>query len=298
MLHYDAVKNPDRKVLGTKERDTSSFLVSHPYEFYSFEELTTAKNLIVEEYQKVVEEHGKIDEESWVKSWENTDKRLLFLVNEGRFGSLDEASKRDICDYLEKKIDGYGDANAKLNKKLEKMDNKMGLLTAGYRKRINVMTKQLEESEGNMEQANCDLNSFEFLRRKEDVAVTRRLTVRDKPICGTQIPTDGSPIMPPFKLLFAHQPNVRQKCSVLVAFVFSVYSSCFEGSKKLCLAIIIDTPCPQTLGTRTRCSACCTSVRLKAPLQSIDYVSVRVLLGIIRGCFRRPGGITSSMYVL
>ena len=180
MLRYDAWKSPTGQPGGgggLKERELKHFFAEHPYESVPLDALIQAKSLIDEETGVVQEERGRVGEDAVEQTCDLADKRLLFLVSEGRFGSRDEASKRDICDYLEREIDGYDVANKKLNERLVKMDAKLDVVTAGYRRRVQQASKQMEETESQWEQALLDLTSFDHLKRQEDVAVVRRTTV-------------------------------------------------------------------------------------------------------------------------
>ena len=173
MLRYDAWKSPTGQPGGgggLKERELKHFFAEHPYESVPLDALIQAKSLIDEETGVVQEERGRVGEDAVEQTCDLADKRLLFLVSEGRFGSRDEASKRDICDYLEREIDGYDVANKKLNERLVKMDAKLDVVTAGYRRRVQQASKQMEETESQWEQALLDLTSFDHLKRQEDVA--------------------------------------------------------------------------------------------------------------------------------
>lgn len=177
MLHYDAMKNPEGKVGGMKDRELKAFLAEHPYQTFSFEDLTQAKSLIDAETIHIQKSRGVIDNESLDSASNASDKKLMYLVNEAKFVSLEDASKRDICDYIERKIDAYSEGNSKLNSRLEKSDNKLNVLTTGYRKRLQITGKQLTEAQEQLEQARLDLSSFERLKVQEDVAIHRRLSL-------------------------------------------------------------------------------------------------------------------------
>ncbi|GAV02329.1 hypothetical protein RvY_12912 [Ramazzottius varieornatus] len=177
MLHYDAMKNSEGKPSGMKDRELKSFLAEHPYQTFSFEELAQAKSLIDAETSHIQKSRGLIDVESLEQASTDSDKNLMYLVQEAKFVSVDDASKRDICDYLEKKVDAYSDANQKLNSRLEKSDTKLNVLTAGYRKRLQTTAKQLSDAEEQLDQARLDLSSFERLKVQEDVAIQRRTSM-------------------------------------------------------------------------------------------------------------------------
>ncbi|OQV14622.1 Cell division cycle 5-like protein [Hypsibius exemplaris] len=182
MIHYDALKSPTGQPGALKERDLKSYLAEHPYDSVHLNELIAARSLIDAETVLVQQERGVVDDAALEQTCDLADKRLVFLVSEGRFGSLNDASKRDICDYVEKEIDGYDQANKRLNDRLVKMDTKLDIVTAGYRKRLQVSTKQLEDAEAQLEQVVLDVTSFEHLKRQEDVAIVRRMTMIEEDV--------------------------------------------------------------------------------------------------------------------
>lgn len=181
MLQYDNLKNP----LPTPKRSNLSqaqqlaFLEQHPYDNFTADELTSAKDLLKNEMEVVKQgmNHGELPLDAYTQVWEECLGQVLFLPNQNRYTRANLASKKERLESAEKRLEQNRAHMAKEAKRASKMEKKLKILTGGYQSRAQGLIKQLQDLFDNTDQANLELNTFKFLQEQEREALPRRIQV-------------------------------------------------------------------------------------------------------------------------
>lgn len=181
MLHYDALRDPppgvDKKRAVQLQASHLAYLVQHPYEEFSSEELDAAK-LEMKKEMEVVKAgmgHGELSMDAYTQVWEECLAQVLFLPGQNRYTRANLASKKDRLESAEKRLEQNRSHMAKEAKKCSKMEKKLRVLTGGYQSRAASLIKQFQELQDQIEQANLELSTFKFLAEQEKAAIPRRI---------------------------------------------------------------------------------------------------------------------------
>ncbi|PNF32802.1 Cell division cycle 5-like protein [Cryptotermes secundus] len=184
MLHYDAVYSPPVIPVETKKRGqvTSQaqhlvYLEQHPYETYSQDQLAQAHAILQQEMEVVKQGmgHGDLSLESYTQVWEECLAQVLFLPSQNRYTRANLASKKDRLESQEKRLEQNRGHMTREAKRAAKMEKKLKILTGGYQSRAQALIKQLHDLYEQIEQAQLELSTFNFLQRQEMAAIPRRL---------------------------------------------------------------------------------------------------------------------------
>lgn len=184
MLHYDAVYSPPVIPAETKKRGqvTSqaqhlAYLEQHSYETYSQDQLAQAHAILQQEMEVVKQGmgHGDLSLESYTQVWEECLAQVLFLPSQNRYTRANLASKKDRLESQEKRLEQNRGHMTREAKRAAKMEKKLKILTGGYQSRAQALMKQLHDLYEQIEQAQLELSTFNFLQRQEMAAIPRRL---------------------------------------------------------------------------------------------------------------------------
>ncbi|KAF5298294.1 hypothetical protein FQR65_LT09805 [Abscondita terminalis] len=182
MLHYDNVKNPvilsgQGKKQTVTQAQQLAYLEQHPYEQFTTEELDSAKDLLRKEMDVVKRgmNHGDLSQEAYTQVWEECLGQVLFLPNQNRYTRANLASKKDRLESAEKRLEQNRQHMSREAKKAAKMEKKLKILTGGYQSRAQALVKQLHDLYEQIDQANLELSTFNFLEEQEKAALPRRI---------------------------------------------------------------------------------------------------------------------------
>lgn len=184
MFHYDSVYSPPVIPADVKKRSqvTSqaqhlAYLEQHPYESYSQEQLVQARAMLQQEMEVVKQGmgHGDLSLESYTQVWEECLAQVLFLPSQNRYTRANLASKKDRLESQEKRLEQNRGHMTREAKRAAKMEKKLKILTGGYQSRAQALIKQLHDLYEQIEQAQLELSTFNFLQRQEMAAIPRRL---------------------------------------------------------------------------------------------------------------------------
>ncbi|XP_046962885.1 cell division cycle 5-like protein [Vanessa cardui] len=181
MLHYDALHDPppgvDKKRIVQLQASHLAYLEQHPYEQFTAEELSEAKEELRKEMEVVRAGmgHGDLGIDAYTQVWEECLAQVLFLPGQNRYTRANLASKKDRLESAEKRLEQNRNHMAKEAKKCSKMEKKLRVLTGGYQSRTASLIKQFQELQDQIEQANLELSTFKFLAEQEKAAIPRRI---------------------------------------------------------------------------------------------------------------------------
>ncbi|XP_037536510.1 cell division cycle 5-like protein [Nematolebias whitei] len=153
-----------------------SYLETHPYKPVSTEDMEQAKVILAVEMEvvKAGMGHGDLSLEAYTQVWEECYGQVLYLPGQNRYTRANLASKKDRIESLEKKLEvnrGHMTAEARRAAKLEK---KLKILLGGFQSRALGLLKQHNELWEQVEQAATELQTFNQLKKQEDLAIPRR----------------------------------------------------------------------------------------------------------------------------
>ncbi|XP_074596970.1 cell division cycle 5-like protein [Brevipalpus obovatus] len=212
LLHYDAIHNPTEDQLVAQASGSKNSSVQHHESFlrdyrkrhnfhpdssidneFSTESLEEARDLINNEMLNLITEvlpdKNNMNSEEFLerysKVWEECRRRLIFCSSQGEYLEVkprerrdDEkfASVKDQVDFFEKQFKRYLKfVITEKKKKEDKMDNKLKILLGGYRTRAQTLLKQIHETVDIIELTRIELETFNMLRRNEDIAIQKRI---------------------------------------------------------------------------------------------------------------------------
>ncbi|XP_059056735.1 cell division cycle 5-like protein [Achroia grisella] len=181
MLHYDALRDPplgvDKKRAVQLQASHLAYLEQHPYEDFTAEELTAAKQELKKEIEvvKAGMGHGDLSIDAYTQVWEECLAQVLFLPGQNRYTRANLASKKDRLESAEKRLEQNRNHMAKEAKKCSKMEKRLRVLTGGYQSRAASLIKQFQELQDQIEQSNLELSTFKFLAEQEKAAIPRRI---------------------------------------------------------------------------------------------------------------------------
>ncbi|CAH2071633.1 unnamed protein product, partial [Iphiclides podalirius] len=181
MLHYDALHDPpngvDKKRSVQLQASHLAYLEQHPYEEFTADELSEAKQILQKEMEvvKAGMGHGELSIDAYTQVWEECLAQVLFLPGQNRYTRANLASKKDRLESAEKRLEQNRNHMAKEAKKCSKMEKKLRVLTGGYQSRAASLIKQFQELQDQIEQSNLELSTFKFLAEQEKAAIPRRI---------------------------------------------------------------------------------------------------------------------------
>ncbi|KAF5305478.1 hypothetical protein FQA39_LY01569 [Lamprigera yunnana] len=182
MLHFDSIKDPvvfnsQGKKQAVTQAQQLAYLEQHPYDNFTSEELDSAKGLLQKEMDVVKRgmNHGDLSLEAYTQVWEECLGQVLFLPNQNRYTRANLANKKDRLESAEKRLEQNRQHMSREAKKAAKMEKKLKILTGGYQSRAQVLVKQLHDLYEQIDQANLELSTFNFLEEQEKAALPRRV---------------------------------------------------------------------------------------------------------------------------
>lgn len=188
MMHHDCVETPTPAQMGegskkkgdraiVNEQIHRHYLQRHPYQKFSDEDLSEAKELLASE-MKVVKAgmgHGEVSLEAYTQVWEECLAQVLYLPSQSRYTRANLANKKDRIESLKERLEQNRAHMTKEAKRAAKIEKKLKVLTGGYQARAQTLVKQLTDAGEQIEQARLELSTFGFLKDKETAAIPRRL---------------------------------------------------------------------------------------------------------------------------
>ncbi|XP_001604289.1 cell division cycle 5-like protein [Nasonia vitripennis] len=180
MMQYDTLMNPvvpNHKRAQTIMNQANNYLEQHPYEEVSKDEFETAKKLLQEEMSVVKEgmAHGDLSLESYSTVWEECLSQVLYLEPQKRYTRATLASKKDRIEAYERKLEENRMHMTAEARRAAKMEKKLKVLLGGYQNRAQVLVKQYNDLNEQIEQLRLELSTFKFLQAQEEAALPRRL---------------------------------------------------------------------------------------------------------------------------
>ncbi|XP_033608501.1 cell division cycle 5-like protein [Cryptotermes secundus] len=184
MLHYDAVYSPPVIPAETKKRGqvTSqeqhlAYLEQYPYKTYSQDQLAQAHAILQKEMEVVKQGmgHGDLSLELYTQVWEECLAQVLFLPSQNLYTRANLASKKDRLESQQKHLEQNRGHMTREAKRAAKIEKKLKILTGGYQSRAQGLIKQLHDLYEQIEQAQFELSTFDFLQRQEMAAIPQRL---------------------------------------------------------------------------------------------------------------------------
>ena len=190
MMHYDCLETPtpsqrgegskkksgaDRGILN--EQQHRQYLDKHPYQTFSDEDITAAKDLLGKEMEVVKQGmlHGDLSLDAYTQVWEECLAQVLYLPAQNRYTRANLANKKDRIESMEKSLEQNRAHMKKDSKKAVKIEEKLKILTRGYQTRAQGLTKQTQDLYDQIEQAQLELSTFSFLKNQETNAIPKRL---------------------------------------------------------------------------------------------------------------------------
>lgn len=187
MLHYDSLKNPvspstnlpNNKKPVIQQAQHIAYLEQNPYENFTPEDLTNAKNMLKVEMDCVKHGmgHGDLSLDAYNQVWEECLGQVLFLPSQNRYTRANLASKKDRLESAEKRLEQNRSHMSREAKRAAKMEKRLRILTGGYQSRAQALLKQLHDNFEQIDQANLELSTFKFLQEQEKAALPRRIQV-------------------------------------------------------------------------------------------------------------------------
>ena len=190
MLHYDCLETPtsaqrgegskkksgaDRGILN--EQQHRLYLDKHPYQTFTDDEISDAKELLAKEMDVVKQgmSHGELSLDAYTQVWEECLAQVLYLPSQNRYTRANLANKKDRIESMEKRLEQNRAHMKKDSKRAVKIEEKLKILTRGYQTRAQGLTKQTQDLYDQIEQAQLELSTFSFLKNQETNAIPRRL---------------------------------------------------------------------------------------------------------------------------
>lgn len=187
MLHYDNLKNPVPTVQAPSVKRSAvsqaqhlAYLEQHPYDNFTSDDLTLARNMLSHEMDVVKHgmNHGDLSLDAYTQVWEECLSQVLFLPNQNRYTRANLASKKDRLESAEKRLEQNRTHMSKEAKKAAKMEKKLRILTGGYQSKAQTLFKQLHDLYEQIDKGYLELSTFKFLQEQERTALPRRIQVR------------------------------------------------------------------------------------------------------------------------
>lgn len=177
MLQYDNLKNPNATKRPFSQAQQLAFLEQHPYEDFKPDDLKFAKQILKREMEivKYGMGHGDLPLEAYTQVWEECLSQVLFVPNLNKYTRANLVSKKERLESAEKRLEQNRTHMAREAKKAAKMEKKLKILTGGYQSRAQALIKQLQDYYEQIDQANLELNTFQFLEEQEKAALPRRV---------------------------------------------------------------------------------------------------------------------------
>ncbi|XKL60760.1 hypothetical protein PGB90_007817 [Kerria lacca] len=176
MLHYDALQDPTPADCLTLTQH-ASYLEKHPYERFADEEIENAKELLKKEMEVVKHgmNHGELSLDVYSQVWEECLEQVLYLPGQGRYTRASLASKKERLESLEKKLEQNRNHMTREAKKAAKLERKLKIHLGGYQSKAQLLTKQFNDLQDQIEKACIELSTFKHLQKQEEMAIPRRI---------------------------------------------------------------------------------------------------------------------------
>ncbi|KAK0178937.1 hypothetical protein PV327_007775 [Microctonus hyperodae] len=180
MLQYDTLQNPilpNNKRGANVSSQAQSYLDQNPYQNFEKDEIDAAKQLLTDEMEVVREgmAHGELSLDAYSTVWEECLSQILYLEIQSRYTRASLAAKKDRIEAAKIKLDENRVHMTGEAKRAARMEKKLKILTGGYQTRAQVLTKQLHDLREEIEQAQLQLSTFQFLEKQEQAAIPRRI---------------------------------------------------------------------------------------------------------------------------
>lgn len=183
MLHYDGLKNPVQEAGSNKKNEKmvqasyAAYLEQHPYSEVSEEEMQAARELLRQEMEFVKEGmgHGDLSLDAYSQVWDECQSQVLYLPSQKRYTRANMVSKKERIESAEKRLEMNRSVMTREAKKAAKMEKKLKILLGGYQSRAMGLIKQLEDILEQAEQSHVELETFQGLKKNEEMAIPKRL---------------------------------------------------------------------------------------------------------------------------
>jgi len=176
MVQDDATRFPIRNAAASAQADDPSYVVksksSLPY--YSHEELAIASEILKEELVDLLEAKN-ISKEDDAALWEQTVQELIHLPTKDDFGYLSTATPDDLQASFSETYDELRQQMTKDAKKANKLERKLQTLTAGYQRRAQQVTEEIQAMHTEQETKSQELQCFTALQAQEEAALAQRV---------------------------------------------------------------------------------------------------------------------------
>jgi pre-mRNA-splicing factor CDC5/CEF1 len=150
----------------------------------SVDELQSAQDLIAEELQK--SQPAVIDENEFATLHESVASRYMYILPTvssaggaasvpGRFETLTSATVEDKVTASHKELDSTRERMKRDHGRAQKIEKKLTVTLGGYIARSTKLKRDLAEVVKDLEEADIQLRSFEYLKVQEDVAMVERV---------------------------------------------------------------------------------------------------------------------------
>merc|ERR1712156_1009913 len=139
MMHYDCLETPtpaqrgegNKKKTGAdrgivNEQLHRQYLDKHPYQTFSDEDMTAAKDLLAKEMEVVKQgmSHGDLSLEAYTQVWEECLAQVLYLPAQNRYTRAHLANKKDRIESMEKRLEQNRAHMKKDSKRAVKIEKK------------------------------------------------------------------------------------------------------------------------------------------------------------------------------
>nr|CAG4640684.1 EOG090X02CC [Eulimnadia texana] len=179
MMHYDLVRDPPSEAQVSRKalEASQSFLNSNAYGDFGEEEISEAKKLLQQEMElvKTAMGHGELSAEVYAQVWDECLAQVLYVPSQNKYTRASVASRKDRLECMERRLETNRNHMAKEAKKAAKLEKKLRTLTAGYQSRAQALTKQFQDMLEQSETARLELDTYSFLKKKEDGAIVGRV---------------------------------------------------------------------------------------------------------------------------
>jgi len=187
MLHHDAAFCPTDVQLSAKSAGPHkaaanraghlAYLDKNPYTEVEQEDVSAAKELLIEEMAVVKEGmgHNDLSKEAYAQVWEECYAQVLFLPSQNRYTRANLASKKERIENLDKRLENNRNHMTKDAKNAAKLEKKLKILLGGYQSRAQGLVKQFQELSEQVEATSVELATFDHLRQHEVGAIPKRM---------------------------------------------------------------------------------------------------------------------------
>ncbi|KAL5701909.1 Cell cycle serine/threonine-protein kinase cdc5/MSD2 [Ranunculus cassubicifolius] len=184
LLEHDNAKYPlDEKVVKEKKKggkrapNGKSALVVPEIQEFEEDALKEADSLIEEEVEflRVAMGHEKETLDEFVKAHDACQEDLMFFPTRAAYGLSSVASNAEKLNALQNEFDCVKNKMDDETKKVQRVEQKIKLLTHGYQTRAGKLWSQIDATHKEMITASTELECFQALQKQEHMAASHRI---------------------------------------------------------------------------------------------------------------------------